>query len=127
MISLLTVLSLIINFLIAYNLNKIAYISNIFDEPDNKLKKHKSRVPLLDYRIVDFGYSLSNEFCFKNGWSKYILRKSINDSLSRIKWRKDKKGYTVPNDELIKKILPESKNLQFDFRKLCLERVINSI
>ena len=51
----------------------------------------------------------------------------MQDSLNKIKWRKDKKGYTVPNDELIKKILPESKNLQFDFRKLCLERVINSI
>ena len=53
--------------------------------------------------------------------------REIIDSLNKIKWRKDKKGYTVPNDELIKKILPESKNLQFDFRKLCLERVINSI
>ncbi|MBD1139312.1 hypothetical protein IDH27_03185 [Pelagibacterales bacterium SAG-MED46] len=58
MISLLTVLSLIINFLIAYNLNKIAYISNIFDEPDNKLKKHKSRVPLLGGIILTINFCL---------------------------------------------------------------------
>jgi asparagine synthase (glutamine-hydrolysing) len=80
------------------------------DDRSSMAHSIETRHPFLDYRIVDFGYSLSNEFCFKNGWSKYILRQSINDSLSRIKWRKDKKGYTVPNDELIKKILPESKN-----------------
>lgn len=97
------------------------------DDRSSMAHSIETRHPFLDYRIVDFGYSLSNEFCFKNGWSKYILRKSMQDSLNKIKWRKDKKGYTVPNDELIKKILPESKNLQFDFRKLCLERVINSI
>ena len=33
----------------------------------------------------------------------------MQDSLNKIKWRKDKKGYTVPNDELIKKILRSQK------------------
>ena len=71
MISLLTVLSLIINFLIAYNLNKIAYISNIFDEPDNKLKKHKSRVPLLGGIILTINFCLFI-FCYFLNYYDYI-------------------------------------------------------
>jgi asparagine synthase (glutamine-hydrolysing) len=91
------------------------------DDRSSMAHSIETRHPFLDYRIVDFGFSLPNTFCFNKGWSKYILRKSINDSLNKIKWRKDKKGYVIPNNELIKEILPESKNLQFDFRKLCLD------
>ncbi len=58
MISLLILTNLITNFLIKYKLNKIATIFNIFDEPDNKLKKHKSSVPLLG------GIILAINFCF---------------------------------------------------------------
>lgn len=37
----------ILNFLIVYKLDQIASLINIYDKPDNKLKKHKSDVPLL--------------------------------------------------------------------------------
>ena len=36
-----------LNFLLFINLNKLANLINIFDKPDNKLKKHLSNVPLL--------------------------------------------------------------------------------
>jgi UDP-GlcNAc:undecaprenyl-phosphate GlcNAc-1-phosphate transferase len=49
-----TLLSLIIilNVLFYLNLNKFSKIINIFDKPDNKLKKHKTKVPLLGGVIV---------------------------------------------------------------------------
>ena len=37
----------ILNSLIVYKLDQIASLINIYDKPDNKLKKHKSDVPLL--------------------------------------------------------------------------------
>ena len=43
---------IIFNFLFFFYIKKITYFVNIFDEPDNKLKKHKSRVPLLGGLII---------------------------------------------------------------------------
>ena len=56
--------SLIINFLIAYKLNKIKKIFNIFDKPDNKLKKHKLSVPLLGGIIIVINYCFFTIFYF---------------------------------------------------------------
>ena len=56
--------SLIINFLIAYKLNKISNIFNIFDEPDNKLKKHKLSVPLLGGIIIVINHCFFTIFYF---------------------------------------------------------------
>ena len=43
---------LILNFLFICYIKKITNFVNIFDEPDNNLKKHKSRVPLLGGIII---------------------------------------------------------------------------
>ena len=94
------------------------------DDRNSMSHSVETRHPFLDYRIVELGYSLPNNFLLKNGWSKYILRKVLDDSLVKIKWRKDKKGYTVPDSEIIKKVLPESKNINFDFRKFCLSQIV---
>lgn len=56
--------SLIINFLIVYKLNKISNIFNIFDEPDNKLKKHKLSVPLLGGIIILINHCFFTIFYF---------------------------------------------------------------
>ena len=46
----------ILNVLIFFNLKRIANYFNIFDKPDNKLKKHKSNVPLLGGMIMVFNF-----------------------------------------------------------------------
>ena len=57
----------------------------------------KSRVPFLDHRIVDFSMSLPNDFKIYKGWSKYVLRKAVENSIpQQIAWRKDKKGFDTP-------------------------------
>ena len=94
------------------------------DDRNSMSHSVETRHPFLDYRIVEFGYSLPNNFLLKNGWSKYILRKILDDSLEKIKWRKDKKGYTVPDSEIMRKFLPDSKNLNLDFKKFCLKKII---
>ena len=44
--------AIILNFLFFFYIKKISSLVNIFDEPDNKLKKHKSKVPLLGGIII---------------------------------------------------------------------------
>ena len=43
---------IILNFIFFFYIEKITNFVNIFDEPDNNLKKHKSKVPLLGGLII---------------------------------------------------------------------------
>jgi asparagine synthase (glutamine-hydrolysing) len=57
----------------------------------------ESRVPFLDHRLVEFCISLENELKIKNGWTKYILRKTAEPILDKeVVWRKDKMGFLTP-------------------------------
>lgn len=57
------------------------------------------RLPFLDYRLVDFLVDLPVDFKIKNGWTKYVLRKSVHELPPQIRWRKDKLGFTTPEAE----------------------------
>ena len=60
----------------------------------------ESRVPFLDHRLVAFMRGLPNEQKIHQGWTKYILRKMLNDKLNdKVVWRKDKKGFVTPQQE----------------------------
>ncbi len=60
----------------------------------------ESRVPLLDYRIVDLVRSIPPVLKFQGGKTKHLLKKSISNWLpSKIINRKDKMGFPVPLKE----------------------------
>lgn len=57
----------------------------------------ESRVPLLDYRIVDLVTSMPPPLKFKGGRSKHVLKKAVGDLLpASVLERKDKMGFPVP-------------------------------
>lgn len=57
------------------------------------------RVPFLDKNLVDIGMALSDDLKIKNGFSKYILRKTFEPMLPKeVIWRRDKKGFTIPQE-----------------------------
>ncbi len=57
----------------------------------------ESRVPFLDHRLVEFSIALHNDWKIKNGWTKYILRKTAEPLLDKeVVWRKDKMGFLTP-------------------------------
>lgn len=60
------------------------------------------RLPFLDHRLVEFLLSLKVELKIKNGWNKYILRKSFVDMPKKIRWRRDKKGFSLPESVWLK-------------------------
>ncbi len=57
----------------------------------------ETRLPFLDYRLVQMVFSLPLNYRFHDGWSKYILRRAMNERLPpEICWRKTKLGYPTP-------------------------------
>lgn len=61
------------------------------------------RLPFLFHPLIEFAFTLPDEMLLKNGWTKYILRKSMENILpAEITWRKDKIGYEPPQSEWMK-------------------------
>ena len=57
----------------------------------------ETRLPFLDYRLVEFCVSIAADSKIRQGWSKYILRESMGEILPKsIAWRKDKMGFEAP-------------------------------
>jgi asparagine synthase (glutamine-hydrolysing) len=73
------------------------------DDRDSMAFSIESRHPFMDYRLVEFGYSLPNDLLIKEGWQKYIIRKSMHEMPESIRYRKDKKGFVTPEDVWLKK------------------------
>jgi len=66
----------------------------------------EARVPFLDYRLVQFVFSLPEFYLIQKGWSKWILRQSMESILpSEIQWRKTKIGFVVPQQTWLRQTL----------------------
>lgn len=60
----------------------------------------ESRMPFLDYRLVEKTLATSDELKIKNGMTKHILRESMKGVLpEKIRIRRDKVGFGTPRDE----------------------------
>jgi asparagine synthase (glutamine-hydrolysing) len=62
----------------------------------------ETRHPFLDVDLVNFGYRLPNTFKINKGWQKWIIRKNMRNVPDSIRFRKDKKGYTIPQEKFEK-------------------------
>ena len=61
------------------------------------------RLPFLDYRLVEFTYTLSDEDKIHGCWTKYIMRQSCNKYLpEKIRSRRNKLGFPAPFDEWLR-------------------------
>ena len=64
----------------------------------------ESRVPFLDYRLVEFSMSLPTECKINEGITKKVLRDSMTGILpEKIVTRRDKLGFATPEEEWIRK------------------------
>jgi len=86
------------------------------------------RAPFLDYRMIELGASLPSNYLVRNGWHKWILRKSLEDLLpDDVLWRKKKLGFPFPyqrffqdNIRVIEHVIKNSSNPYIDFSKVDL-------
>jgi len=63
----------------------------------------ESRMPFMDYRLVEFLASVPACYKMHNGWTKYLARLAFDKKLpDKICWRKDKLGWPIPESHWFK-------------------------
>ena len=59
----------------------------------------ESRMPFLDYRLVEFLASVPACYKLHNGWTKYLARLAFDKKIpDEVCWRKDKMGWPIPEE-----------------------------
>ena len=72
----------------------------------------EARVPFLDYRLVEFLFKLPSSLILKNGYTKYAYRHAMKGIIpEQIRLRTDKRGFTMPDRDLLKGALPFIKSI----------------
>ncbi len=68
-----------------------------YEDRNSMAHSIESRLPYIDFRLVEAAISINNKFKIKDGWSKYLLRRALEKKLpSSIVWRTDKIGFNAP-------------------------------
>jgi asparagine synthase (glutamine-hydrolysing) len=61
------------------------------------------RNPFLDYRLVEFVFSLPSHYKIRRGWNKFILRKAMDGIIpKKVVNRFDKVGYITPESQWLR-------------------------
>jgi len=60
------------------------------------------RHPFLDHRLVDFALAVPPMWQLSRGWTKRLLREGFSELPNAVRWRKDKQGFTTPEELWLK-------------------------
>ncbi len=88
----------------------------------------ETRLPFLDYRLVEFAHRLPWRHTFWEGWTKFIIRKYVaQNGIPEIAWRKGKLGFEAPTDRWVQELAAERWELyrNTDFAKRMLRDDVN--
>lgn len=83
-------------------LYQLTFLNNIqqlvkYEDRNSMAFSVEARVPFLDYRLVEFLFSLPSHFKIGNGYTKRVLRKGMSGLLPEtIRWRIGKLGFSTP-------------------------------
>ncbi len=90
-----------------------------FEDKNSAASSIETRLPFLDYRLVEKIGTFPFDTKINNGWTKFILRNSLKGILpEKIRLRKSKLGFATPQDSWMRHNLYENvkstfKNLAF--------------
>ena len=62
----------------------------------------EARVPLLDHRLVSFSASLPADVRYRNGETKYFMKKTLSRHLPEEFWKRPKRGFSSPVNRWIR-------------------------
>ena len=91
------------------------------------------RLPFLNHELVEFVFSLPSHFKIRGGWTKWLLRKTMENTLpAEITWRRDKTGFEPPQQQWmqnsnVKELIMAAKQQLIDERILKQETVNKKI
>jgi asparagine synthase (glutamine-hydrolysing) len=91
------------------NLNSILYFNTMehglgellrYADRNSMAHGREIRLPFLNHNLVEFLFSLPSRFKIRNGWTKWLLRTGMENSLPpEITWRRDKTGFEPPQKQ----------------------------
>lgn len=68
-----------------------------YEDKNSMAHAVETRLPFLDYRLVEFSTSVAKDLKLRDGWGKYLLRKAMEHRMpADIVWRKHKFGFESP-------------------------------
>lgn len=86
----------------------------------------ESRVPFMDYRLIEFTLGLPEKMVYRRGERKYILREALKNRVpDRILERKDKMGFVSPEEHWLKNEGREWFKQEIDLASDVLKDFIN--
>jgi len=63
----------------------------------------ETRVPMLDYELVQFAINCPPRFKLRDGWTKWILRQALRGTLPEaVRLRRSKLGFATPQDQWLR-------------------------
>lgn len=81
-----------------------------YEDKNSMAHSVETRLPFLDYRLVELALSLPGSLKIHDGWSKWILRRAMSDRLPNdIAWRRNKLGFEAPERTWQGRLQPEMK------------------
>jgi len=79
------------------------------------------RLPFLYHELVNYVFSLPDDWIIYKGWSKFVLRKAMEPLLpSEITWRKSKIGYEPPQQQIFQS--PSFQSLFNEATNFCIHQ-----
>ena len=81
-----------------------------YEDKNSMRHSIETRLPFMDYKVLETAISLDNKLKINNGWTKYILRKVVEKILPKnIVWRKNKFGFESPTKTWLESISSQMK------------------
>lgn len=97
------------------------------EERNSMAHSVESRLPFLDYQLVEFAVNCPPSFKLRDGWSKWMLRNAMKDVLpEQIRLRKTKLGFDAPDDEWVRLGLQNGHRGLWESSKLRMERFLDA-
>lgn len=79
-----------------------------WEDRDSMAHSIESRVPFLDYRLIEYVLALPDSFKLAGGVTKRVLRESMRNILpERVRMRMDKLGFVTPEEIWLRQEAPE--------------------
>jgi asparagine synthase (glutamine-hydrolysing) len=81
-----------------------------YEDKNSMANSIESRLPFLDFKLVEKSININYKSKINDGWTKYVLRKIISNHLPKeIVWRKAKFGFNSPESLWLRKFQDEMK------------------
>lgn len=97
-----------------------------YEDKNSMRNSIETRLPFIDYKALQTAIATKSEYEIKNGWTKYILRKIVENILPQsVVWRKNKFGFEAPTKTWIECI---SKQIEESIKKSnIVQKITNEI